>query len=71
MTNAVELAKEFKEANPEIKIGHAKGTAVGYFVEGRWWPYCVAALGDKWVKVLYVPRINGEDCYAQSDWIEV
>ena len=71
MTSARDLALELKQANPEIRIGHAKGTAVGYYSQSRWWPYAIKALGDKWVRVPFIPRANGEDCYKQGDWIEV
>jgi hypothetical protein len=71
MTSAENLALELKGNNPDLRIGHANGSAVGFFADGRWWPWALATIDGQWIKVSWVPRVNGEDCYKQSDWLEV
>ena len=71
MRTALELATHIKKQLPDCRIGHAKDNAVGYFADGKWWPYALATIDGQWVQVGYVPRINGQDCYYQNDWSEV
>lgn len=65
-----QIVEKLKQSNPLLKVGTAKGTAVGFYDSGQWWPLAVLAINGMWVRVDYVPRINGQDVYSQTDWME-
>jgi len=70
---AEELARRYKEHNPDIRLGYTRdGAAIGYFAEGRWWVYASGTIIGDWVAVNgQMPLINGKKPYPDEDFIEI